>query len=225
VCVSAAPTVLRMAFVILGIILGLLVSLGPLSALAAPVDWVTNWLVGVGGDMVTNAVARLGHVPQTSKLALTLSAVLGAMTPGLIALTMVVAARGAKAFRRGAAAVAVLIALVSFLLVPVPQAVLLLVLALIVGVLPSVFNGMFITVPMLTIATVLAVRYGVLLWHGESNEVTAGALKLTSISSVEMLNLWRLALTVAGLAPFFLAGWRALFNESFAAGDRKSGTH
>lgn len=204
-----------MLFVIIGIALGLAVALGPLAFLYAPFDALSNFLVGATGDLVAGLLGKLAGVEHTEGVVVALSAVLGAATPGAVALGLVLTSRATKKVRQGVAALAVAIALGGFFFLPAADALILLVLACIFGILAGIFEGVVLTVPLLALATVLGVRYGVVLWTGEASEVAAGAAALAGLTSEsgDMLVVWKLVLSFVGLTPFALAGWTAFFRR------------
>jgi hypothetical protein len=73
-------------------------------------------------------------------------------------------------------------------------------------------TGLVVQVPLATLATVLACRWVVALWSDDGGWLSESAKQLTGIAKTGdgTLGLWRIALTIVGLAPIMAAGWMLL---------------
>lgn len=195
---------------VLGITFGVLVVFGPLSFLAAPIDALNeafvkwgyeglNFLLGLGGAEVTEHPASL-----------VVQVLFSTAMPGVIACLLVAAGKGAKTLRRAVSSLLLIAAFTSFIYLPAGEAVALSICAVIVTVILSIAQGLFLTVPLISLATVLGLRYAVLLWEGTLPAIGRGAIQLATFTEGGGLLIWKVALIVAGLIPFFLAAKYAL---------------
>lgn len=200
---EGAPTVPDMLYVIVGLVVGLAIALGPLGFLQSPFDSLAGFFVGATADLLAATLGELGELSNTTQLVTVLSVVLSTVIPGVVALGLVLLSRAAKKVRQNVSVIVVALALVSFMFVPWEVSLGLTVVALVFGVASSLASGVLVVLPLVALATILGVRYGVLLWNGESPEVAQGAQTLAAlIGDPDGTIPWKLALTVVGLAPF-----------------------
>lgn len=202
-----------MFFVLLGIVVGLLVALGPLDFVQTPFDAVANFLVGTTKDILAALFVKVpsGGVYDTG---LILTVLFGALAPGLVALVLVTVSKAAKRMRQSLCLIALLGAFGSFFVLPAGKAFVLLVLVAFLGIVVSLLQGAALSFPLMLLATILGIRYGVLIWDGSASEVSEGALFLSStFGGTSSLAMWKMTLTGLGLAPIVFAGWVALFKR------------
>lgn len=198
-----------MFFVIVGIAVGLAIAAGPLSGLLGPVDAAVVALVDGGGDLVA-ALLGLAPLEDHPKVTATVTAVCAALLPGAVAVALARATRAARKLRQAGAALLVLGAVASFFAVPFPQALALLVAALVVSAIASFATGAALVAPLTAIGTVLTVRHVALLLDRDDPQITTSAETLAAVSGVDALELWILVLSVAALLPFAWAAWAAI---------------
>lgn len=195
---------------IIGISVGLLVVFGPLSALAAPannlnqliVEWcqqATNFLVGLGGASAEEH--PVGRVLQV---------VLSTAMPGIAAVALVVAGKGASNIRRMFSAVLMVAAFSSFIFLPLGQAFLLCIFALVASSILSLASGVLLTVPLVALATILGASYGLSMYAGDIPAISRGAIELAGFTDGEGLYMWKAVLMFVGVAPFAFAASQAL---------------
>lgn len=199
-----APTVGEVLYVLLGAALALLVSLGPLSWAAAPFDLLVETLVSSTADLVASLFDVVGLTEGNPSLATALAAVLSVFAPGIVALVLVLTSQATRGVRRKVAFFLVVLSLLSFFVLPATSSLTLLGCAMAFAVVVGFFEGMLVTLPLMFLATFLGVRYGVLLWEGESLEVLAASVSVSSLTGApSTAHTWQLVFSVAGLLPFF----------------------
>ena len=193
-------------FVILGVLAGVAVAIGPLSFLKAAVDGVAVSLVSATASAVSQLLRSAPFLDDHEHLVEVFAVALAVAVPGAVALGLILVARAAATMRRAVTAAALLAACASFAVLPAAQAVLLLVFVLLAGGLAVLVEGAVVAAPLAALATVLTVRFVVLIWTGSSSEVVQGSMRLAELSGTGSASAaWQAALTVVALAPFAAA--------------------
>jgi hypothetical protein len=192
-----------MFYVVAGVVLGLLVSVGPWSAIGAPFDWIAAGLVDVSSSVVGTIAGAVPATPRTAEIIATIAAALSAMAPGLTARMIIAGAQAGPKARQPLAVFAIVVSVVALIALPFWQAFAVAATAAVIGALPHISRSALVSVPLVMIATVTAVRYSITVWTGKAAAVESGTASLAQVSH-GMNPLWQLALTAAALAPI---GW------------------
>lgn len=193
-----------MLFIVLGVVVGVAVALGPLAFLSAPVDRFVNALVADVEHVLRSGLHGTPYLAHEPRLVTVLSVLIGVLAPGIAALGLAGLARVSVSGRRALSAIALVAGLAGLFVFPAKDSVPVLIGALVVGALASFLTGALVTAPLAGLATIIEVRYGVELWHGKSSAVAAGAHRLAHLVGGQA-PLWSLALTVVALAPLVSA--------------------
>jgi hypothetical protein len=205
-----------MLFVAAGAVIGLMVTIGPWSALSGPFDWVLNWVTAAG----TEALGALhglfaGQVDDhgVGPLFAALMAMLAVALPGLIALALALLVDASRVLRRVVSTLLLVAAGSTVLYLPGFEAAAVIVVAAICVPLLALSAGALIRLPLAALTTVLAVRMVPLVYRGELSAVEQ-AVEVVADAAGFASPLWRPALIGLGLAPFVAAGWRLLGAKS-----------
>lgn len=200
-----APTVAGMLFVVLGVAVGLGITVGPITFLRAPAERLVNALVEGLQRLLHSALQGAPYLAREPKLVTVISVLVGVLAPGIAGLGLVFLMRATVTARRALSAIALLGGIVGLFLLPAADSAPLLIAAIAVGAVASLLTGALLTAPLAALATVLEMRFGLDLWKGHSGPVAAGASTLAQLTHTGHTPLWALALTVCGLAPLICA--------------------
>lgn len=195
------PAIVRvMVFAILGILIGLLIVLGPLSILSGGADAVANSMILFTENVFKYLIDLTGLQGDWS---IALSVIIANFTPGFVALFLLLSGRVGLNTRRAGGVGIALLGVVSFAFVPEKEAFTLLIVGIVLGVLVLLLSGRALTVILSALATTLGGSYLIALWgsRGKDGVADTGAAQLSSITQVDQ-SIWLLALMLVGTFPF-----------------------
>jgi hypothetical protein len=195
---------------LLGILIGAALAIGPLAMYKADASILSERVVTAADKILTGIVDKLPYAKDNPKVVIVISVVLAVATPGFVALVLVAAANAAVAVKRTVSGGMVLLAGLSFFVLPASSAIILVVAALVVsGVL--IAPGVLIArVVLWSIATLIAFDHIHALWSGQAPAIAAGADTLVALTGFSTAEFWRFGLIVVGVAPFPIAAASAL---------------
>lgn len=188
-----------MPWVLLGMLLGgawALLSLA-VPSLAVPVDALTAAMAHTGAAAAEAGVRAVG-LGVDSPLAHAVGALAAVLVPGAVCFVTAEAAVTSRAARNAAALVLTAGAAMSFLWVPGPQALALLVAALVLDALLAVGHVLLLRVPVAVVVSVVTVR--MLLDINAGGGVLGPSVQALAAFGGDPA-LWKLALATAALAP------------------------
>ena len=168
-----------MIAIVLGIVVGLLIALGPWSILAEPVNHLNDTLVQGGYSCLDWLLGFGGPELAAHPISNVLQIVFSIAMPGVVAVVLVATAKAAAKIRRMVSAILLILAFSSFIYMSAGDAITLSIIALLLACLLSLGQGLVITLPLVALATVMAVSYGTLIWTGNTPAIGRGALELS----------------------------------------------
>lgn len=207
---AQAPTVAVMFAAVLGILLGVAVVGGPLLWLDAPTAALADSMVLAVADGGAAALSQLPNAAEHPQVVALFATVIALSTPGVVALGLAVAARAVRSGRQMLSGLFLIAATASFLVLPAPQAALLLTAAAVCTAALLAPASWLTQVALWTLASVLAGHHAVLLLTGSAPAVDEAVASFTALSGLNSPEFWRLTTVVVGLAPFAAAALCAL---------------
>jgi len=197
-----------MIFVLLGIALGVAVSLGYIPVAAHAVDAATNAAVSFGQRLATSGVQHLSaHHPT---LASALGVTLGVAMPGLVCLALISAAKFGLVIRRSASGLLLLAGIAAHFFLPAGQAFLISAGCVTLAALLFFATGALVVAPLSAVAAALAVGSVRVLLSGKNAAIESGVKTFAQLSHVADPRVWRIALIVVAWAGFVGAAAVAL---------------
>ena len=196
-----------MFFNVLGIVVGLAVTVGPFRFLSAPFDSAAGALVRYGSGAADTMLTEVGRLPYTSTMVQIAAPLVGAVLPGFIALTVAWVSRAADKARQVGAALLLIAGVVSFFVVDASTAMVVATLALLTASLMGITGGLVLRVPLAALTTSMAVTMGRTLFDPSNPVVSRAVDTIMVVAPFGDPQPWRLALVVTGLAPFVAAVW------------------
>lgn len=195
---------------LLGILLGVAVSAGPLAIYRSDAHLLSERMIQAADSVSQGIIRRLPYASDNPKLVTVLSVALAVATPGMVALILVVAANAATGIRRASSGVLVLAALASFLVLPAVSASILLAFAIGVSVFLIAPGVLLAKVALWGVATVIAFDHVHALWSGTAPSIVQGAETLRVLTGFSTSDFWHFALMAVGISPFPIAASVAL---------------
>jgi hypothetical protein len=202
-----APTVKVMLYIALGLVIGVLITTGPIAVLSRPVGAVDDALINYGSTVVERILVEIASLPESAALISVLQPVAGVTLPGFIGLLLAFTIRASVKIRRFLSAISIVGAAASFLVLPFTQAAIVLACALLLGVLTGVLTGIAIQIPLTVILTSLAVSTCTALLRDGDQRLDTAVLEFSAAVGTGGPELWRVVLLATALIPFAGALW------------------
>ena len=202
-----APTVKRMLFIAIGLVLGVAVTVGPLAFLRTPIGAVTDALMTYGAVAAERVLIEIASVPETAPVVALVSPLVAILLPGCITLLLVAGIRASSVLRRFFSALAVCVAAVSFFFLPFSDAILILVAALALSALTGLLTGAVVQLPLTVVATSLAVSTSSALLSRADTRLVTAVEEFSAAVGAGDPSVWRVALLATALFPFAAALW------------------
>lgn len=202
---GTAHTVLSMFAAGIGVVVGLLVAVGPLGMVRDPTRRISDTIVASVSDALSWVLGHLPYADEHPKVVTVLAVLAAVTTPGIAALVLVWASGAAQTVRNALGVIVSLASLGSFLVLEPSQAGTLVIAALAAVVLlltPVIFVA---RAGLWALATVIASAHLVQLWNGQAPPIAEGAQILASMTQLAPIEFWRLALIGVGISPFVCA--------------------
>jgi len=197
-----AATVHHMFVALLGLVIAALIVVGPLNWLESGVGGVTDGILQSGQTLFAHLLQLVPEVNNHTSIVSLVSVTLAVMLPGLVCLLLGVGATKAGRAQHLISSVLMVGAIAAMFVLPFNQAILLvLVGGAISGLLLSPVT--FITRTALwALAGIIAFDHVAGLWYQQSPVLGEAVAAVTSITSLDSPELWRIAFMIVGLAPF-----------------------
>ena len=202
-----APTVTGMLFIVVGIVLGLGIALGPVSVLSSPVASVSASIVEYGSQLAAKVLELASALPHTETLILLATPLAGVAVPGFMALSLAFVVKGSDALRRAFAVLVLIAAAFSFVVLSPGKAFSILVLAGAFAALSSLVSGVIVKLPLATLISAMAATIGLQMFHGTNPAIAKTVASFVEFAPATSPEVWQLLLSVTGVAPFVAAVW------------------
>lgn len=189
-----------MLFLILGIALGTATALGAIPFFSHVVLLASSDSLSIATHLSSLVMARL--ITHDRHLAQVLTILIGVAIPGLVSLVLMVAAKLGTKVRRAVAPLVVLASLASFMLLPFSQAMFMVGLSVVVGLIFFFVSGALIVAPLAAISAAMAVSSFRSLLEGSSPTIHAATLAMSQISHFDSPIFWKLVMLVVASAGF-----------------------
>ena len=204
----------RVMFIaILGILLGVAVCAGPLIAYNAEITGFVDRIAVAAADVATRLIDKIPGAADNPKVVTLFATLIAVCAPGLLAIALTWSAQAVISARRFIGAMIMLAAIASFFVLPAPQALGLVVGALVINVMLLIPVAALSRIVLWCLATVLAFGHVRGLWTGTDPVIGEGVAALSSLSDMNTPELWKFALISVALAPFVAAFW-AIFRPT-----------
>ena len=197
-----------------GIVIGLAVTTGPLSALKGRAVALSDDVV-VGTEKALNSLlAKLPYGAQNPKVVAVLAVVGAVCAPGFVAIVLAVAANAAGAVKRAASGALLLASGAAFFVLPASHAMALMAVSAVASAL-VLAPGVFLARSVLWgFATVIASVHIGSLWAGTDVHIVKGTETLMALTEFSTVEFWKFCLIILGISPFVAAAGAALRGPS-----------
>lgn len=206
----SAETVTGMfVLVLVGIALAVAVSVGMFPAVTVVADSALSALMTLTSRGVDFALGGVADVSDSAEIVTVLSVVAAVITPGLLALGLVIAARASAGVRRALTAAVAIVAVVAAVTTWNDGGWALALLVFPVAALMWVAEKIAV-VAAIFLAALLTLRWWPVATDTDTPAVQDGAASLAAVAGMGDTSLWAGALLIVGAAPFVAAVWRAI---------------
>ena len=195
-----ATTVAIMLFVLIGVVVGALVALGRIPALADVAVALTDGVTSIGNDALA-ALIRRADLAAGGTAAVVIQTVGIALMPGIVAGVLMGAARSGVVLRRVGALFAAAAGVWTILTQPAPVGIVAGVLLIVLGALFAFLVGSALSFSAAAVSSTIAVtQIRLFLDTSSDSRFLGAATDLAAVAAVGDVRLWSLLLAVASVA-------------------------
>lgn len=195
---------------LVGIAVGALFASGAVPWFDRAFTWISTGSAEISADMTNWAVEHISQHDSTwGKLA---AVFLAAMTPGLIALALVLIAQAGDSIRRAASGAIVALGILAFFTLPFTQALAVFATCVAIALIMWLAVGPLLVVPLVGTATALTITFARVLWQAQTTAYGGDAQSVSQLVGWPP-DLWRYVLLATAVFPFLIAAFRAVFGR------------
>lgn len=176
---------------------------GPLAFLSTPVVAVNDALMRYGQEASTYALSTIGTYPESARVVTLLGPLMAAVLPGFVCILLVVIVKATSKAKKFLTALSVIIGALSFLVLPVGQAAIVLAVTLGFASISGLVSGVAIQIPLVVFATSLGITTVSTLLAGGDTQVASAITAFSDAFGGGDPSLWRAVITATAIAPFF----------------------